>query len=115
VTANEIESAIAAKLDPLEGIHYRVARRVDPTWTDPEHEVIHLLQQSGTEILGSTPVVNMRVGASDARLYRQQGLAAIVCGVTPYNLGGPDEYIMLDDLYAVAYMHALTAFDFLCA
>jgi succinyl-diaminopimelate desuccinylase len=113
VTAAEIEAAIAAKLGALEGVKYRVVRRVDPTWTDPGHEIIRLLQQSGSEILGSKPVVNMRVGASDARLYRLRGLAAVVCGLTPYNLGGPDEYIMLDDLDAVAYMHTITAFDFL--
>jgi succinyl-diaminopimelate desuccinylase len=113
VTAAEIETEISALLRPLEGVRYRIARSVDPTWTDPQHEVIRLLQQSGSEVLGERPVVNMRVGASDARLYRLRGLPAIVCGLTPYNLGGPDEYIVLDDLYAVAYMHTLTAFDFL--
>ena len=113
--ADEIEVAIARKLAPLEGISYRVARRVDPTWTNPEHEVVRLLQQSGSEVLGATPIVNMRVGASDARLYRTRGLAAIVCGLTPYNLGGPDEYIVLDELCALAYMHTLTAFDYLSA
>jgi acetylornithine deacetylase/succinyl-diaminopimelate desuccinylase-like protein len=115
VTANDIESEIAARLGPLEGIRYRVARSVDPTWTDPHHEIVRLLQRSGSEALGEEPVVNMRVGASDARLYRLRGLSAVVCGLTPYNLGGADEYIVLDDLYAVAYMHALTAFDFLAA
>ena len=30
-------------------------------------------------------------------------------------LGGPDEYIVLDDLYAVAYMHTMSAFDYLSA
>jgi succinyl-diaminopimelate desuccinylase len=113
VTAAEIESDIGAKLGGLDGVSYRVARRVDPNWTTPEHEIIRHLQHSGSEVLGSEPVVNMRIGASDARLYRQRGLAAVVCGLTPHNLGGPDEYFELDDLHAVAYMHTLAAFDFL--
>ncbi len=45
----------------------------------------------------------------------RDGITAVVCGLTPYNLGGPDEYIELDDLHAVAYMHTLAAFDFLSA
>ena len=40
-------------------------------------------------------------------------LPAVVCGLTPHNLGGADEYIQLEDLRAVGYMHALSAFDFL--
>ena len=115
VTIPEVEVAIAGKLDKLDGVTCRIARRVEPNWTAPDHEIIRLLQQCGSEVLGSRPVVNMRVGASDSRLYRARGLAAVVCGPTPYNMGGPDEYVTLEDLSAVAYMHTLAAFDFLSA
>ena len=115
VTVGEVDAAIAGKLEKLEGVSYRLVRAVEPNWTAPDHEIIRLLQQCGSEVLGSRPVVNMRVGASDSRLYRARGLAAVVCGPTPYNMGGPDEYVTLEDLSAVAYMHTLAAFDFLSA
>jgi acetylornithine deacetylase/succinyl-diaminopimelate desuccinylase-like protein len=115
VTVGEVDAAIAGKLEKLEGVSYRLARAVEPNWTAPDHEIIRLLQYCGSEVLGSRPVVNMRVGASDSRLYRARGLAAVVCGPTPHNMGGPDEYVTLEDLSAVAYMHALAAFDFLSA
>jgi acetylornithine deacetylase/succinyl-diaminopimelate desuccinylase-like protein len=115
VTVAEVEAVIAGKLEKLEGVSYRIVRRVEPNWTAPDHEIIRRLQQCGSEVLGSRPVVNMRVGASDSRLYRARGLAAVVCGPTPYSMGGPDEYVTLEDLWAVAYMHTLAAFDFLSA
>ncbi len=66
---------------------------------------------NGSAVLPTPPVANMRVGASDARLYRLYGIPSLVCGLTPYNMGGPDEYIHLDDLFAVYYVHTMTAFD----
>jgi acetylornithine deacetylase/succinyl-diaminopimelate desuccinylase-like protein len=115
VTTAEVEAAIAGLLAPLDGVRYHVFRRVEPNWTPPDHEVIRLLQECGREVLGRRPVVNMRVGASDSRLYRARGLAAVVCGPTPHNMGGPDEHVVVDDLAAVAAMHTLAAFDFLSA
>jgi acetylornithine deacetylase/succinyl-diaminopimelate desuccinylase-like protein len=115
VSAQEIENLIAERLASCPGVDYRVVRRYDPTWTDPGHEVIGLLVKSGREILGQDPAVNMRVGASDARLYRLRGLDAVVCGLTPHNMGGPDEYVTEADLKAVSHMHTLAAFDFLSA
>jgi succinyl-diaminopimelate desuccinylase len=58
-------------------------------------------------------VINMRVGFSDARFYRLHGVPSLVYGPTPHNMGGADEYVTLDDLFAVFYVHAMTAFDFL--
>jgi succinyl-diaminopimelate desuccinylase len=55
----------------------------------------------------------MRVGASDARLYRMDGIPSVVFGCTPFNMGGRDENILVEELVAVAKVHALAAFDFL--
>ena len=70
---------------------------------------------AAAEILGSSPVTNMRVGASDARVYRMFGIPSVVFGCTPFNMGAGDEHVLLDELIAVAQVHALTAFDFLSA
>ena len=65
------------------------------------------------EVLGTAPAVNMRVGGSDSRWYRQHGVPTVVYGLTPFNMGGPDEHILVDELRAVAKVHTLAAFDFL--
>ncbi len=115
VTVAGIEGRIAKALGAFDGVGYRITRRFEPNWTPPDHEIIRLLTASGREALGRAPAVNMRVGASDSRLYRRCGIPSVVCGLTPHNMGGPDEYVTLRDLFAVGYMHTLTAFDFLSA
>ncbi len=108
-----------AKLDkwigPLPGVSFRVIRRFEPSYTDPDHEIVRRVADAAAEVLGRRPAVNMRVGASDSRWYRMHGVPTVVFGLTPYNMGGPDEHIMVDELRAVAKVHALAAFDFLGA
>jgi hypothetical protein len=43
------------------------------------------------------------------------GIPSVVFGCTPFNMGGPDENILIDELVAVAKVHALAGFDFLNA
>jgi acetylornithine deacetylase/succinyl-diaminopimelate desuccinylase-like protein len=63
--------------------------------------------------MGQAPVVNMRVGASDSRWYRRYGVPTVVYGLTPNNMGGPDEYVPTAELLAVAKVHTLAAFSYL--
>lgn len=112
-TVGEVEARIVELLRPIPGLTYSVTRRFEPNWTSPEHEIMRTMRAVGREVLGEEPALNMRVGASDSRLYRLRGIPTVVCGLTPHNMGGPDEYVTLDDLFAVARIHTLTAFDFL--
>lgn len=102
-----------AWLAPLEGVTWRAIRRFDPSYTAPSHEIIRVTERAAAEVLGRKPAVNMRVGASDSRWYRRFGVPTVVYGLTPYNMGGPDEYVVVDEMVAVAKVHALAAFDFL--
>ena len=113
LTVAEIEGRLGAILARHPGVRSRIGRRFEPLWSDPGHEIVAHLQRAGREALGRTPVVNYRVGGSDARLYRQRNVPAYVCGLTPHNMGAPDEYVDLDELHAVATMHALAGFDYL--
>lgn len=113
VSTAEVEQRIADLLKPLAGISYHVTRRYEPNWTEPGHEIVRAAAVNARAALGRSPAVNMRVGASDARLYRLRDIPSIVCGLTPHNMGGPDEHVTLDDLFAVCHIHTMTAFDFL--
>jgi len=114
-SANDIVRRIEDLLAPLEGVEHKVVVRHDPTYSDPDGELFQLLVKNGAETIGATPVVNMRVGASDTRLFRSQGISSAVYGCTPNNMGGPNEFATLEDLYAIFRVHTLTAFDFLTA
>lgn len=109
----EVEKRIADTLGRQEGVSYRITRRFEPLWSDPDHEIVKCLKRAGQEVRGRTPVANYRVGASDARLYRMRKVPSIVCGPTPYNMGRADEFVDVEELGAVHHMHTLAAFDFL--
>jgi succinyl-diaminopimelate desuccinylase len=110
---------LVAKLDewlaPLDGVTWRAIRRFEPSFTEPGHEIIRRTAEVAAEVLGEPPAVNMRVGGSDSRWYRQYGVPTVVLGLTPFNMGGPDEYVLVDELLAVAKIHTLVAYDFLSA
>jgi succinyl-diaminopimelate desuccinylase len=113
VSTAMVEPKLRDWLGAIDGVTWRVLRRYEPRYTDPDHHIVRCVVEAASEILGERPVVNMRVGASDARLYRMDGIPSVVFGCTPFNMGGPDENVLVAELVAVAKVHALAAFDFL--
>jgi succinyl-diaminopimelate desuccinylase len=115
VSVAEIETRIKEIVARHPGVSLEITRRYEPSWTAPDHEIIRTLSRHCAAKLGTQPVVNMRVGASDARLYRQHGVPTVVCGLTSYNMGSSDEHVYVDELRALGEIFALTAFDYLTA
>lgn len=113
ISAGMVEARLRESLSQIDGIRLVVNRSVDPSFTDPDSEIIRRTVAVATEVLKSPPAVNMRVGASDARVFRKAGVPTVVYGPTPYNMGAADEYVLIDELVDVMRVHALTAFDFL--
>jgi succinyl-diaminopimelate desuccinylase len=109
----QIEARISEIVARHEGVNVEITRRYEPNWTSPEHEIVQRLRRNCTERLGIEPVVNMRVGASDARHYRMHGVPTVVCGLTAHNMGASDEHVHIDELCALGEIYALTAFDYL--
>jgi succinyl-diaminopimelate desuccinylase len=108
----QVEAEMTRMCDEA-GVALEISRRYEPSLTAPDHPVIEAVRENCTTILGEAPAVTMRVGASDARLYRYAGVPTVVCGLMAYNLGAPDEHIMLDELYALVDIFALSAHDYL--
>jgi acetylornithine deacetylase/succinyl-diaminopimelate desuccinylase-like protein len=113
VPAAAVEESFSAALAGIEGISWRVLRRYEASYTSPDADIVRMVTAAASAVLGRTPAVNMRVGGSDSRLFRLAGVPTVVYGPTPHNMGGADEYAMVEELHAVATVHALAAFDFL--
>jgi succinyl-diaminopimelate desuccinylase len=113
VSAAAVEAQLAETLGALEGVTWRVLRRYEASHTVPDAEIVRTVAAAAHEVLGRAAAVNMRVGGSDARLYRMAGIPTVVYGPTPFNMGGADEYALVSDLHEVAMVHALSALDFL--
>jgi succinyl-diaminopimelate desuccinylase len=115
VSVEEITRWIAENLEPLPGIDYEILACDEANWTSPAHEIVATARRNAETLLGAPIVANMRVGFSDARFYRQHGIPSVVYGPTPFNMGAADEHVLLDELFAVFYVHAMTAYDYLTA
>jgi acetylornithine deacetylase/succinyl-diaminopimelate desuccinylase-like protein len=115
VSVEAAETALASALARHSGVTFEVLRRFDPTVTDPAAEIVQTVRHAAQHVLGRAPAINMRVGGSDARLFRRAGIPTVVYGPTPFNMGGVDEYVLLDELRVVAQVHALATFEFLTA
>jgi succinyl-diaminopimelate desuccinylase len=114
VTTAEVIARIGSIVEGEEGASFKVLNACEPNVTAPEHEIVQRALANAKARLGNDRVVaNMRVGMSDARLYRAHGVPSIVCGPAPYNMGGADEYVVIDELFSVLYVHAMTAYDYL--
>jgi succinyl-diaminopimelate desuccinylase len=113
VSVSEIEAEIERMVASVNGIECEISHRYEPSWTVSDHEMIQLLKRNCAEYLGTDPVVNMRVGASDARHYRAAGVPTVVCGLTPNNMGAADEYVEMEELKKLGEIFAMAAFDYL--
>jgi len=83
------------------------------TWSDPEHEMIGLIQGNVEALLGFRPPAIISLGATDCRFWRAAGVPAYVYGCSPAGMGAPDESVAVDEFLHVVKTHALSAFDYL--
>ena len=107
------KNEVSRLLDSLPGISYLVEKAAAPSATDPREEIVQRTLAVCGEVLRRDAVATMRVGASEAPLFRARGIPSVVCGLTPFNMGAPDEYVLTEELCALGEIYALTAFDYL--
>ncbi len=113
VSVAEVEKRINAHLLAFPSVSADITRRYEATWTNADDPIVLSARAAAQDVLDSEVVVNMRVGASDARLWRRAGMPTIVCGLTPYNLGAPDEKLDMSELPILTALLVSTAFDYL--
>jgi succinyl-diaminopimelate desuccinylase len=113
MTAADLVPRIEAIVDRYPEIAMRVTGGNDPTWCDPNHEMVDILQKT-VESLGRpkpTPILNL--GGTDARLWRQIGVPAYVYGPSPKTMGSLDEHVDIEDFLHVVRTHVLAAYGYL--
>jgi succinyl-diaminopimelate desuccinylase len=104
-TIQEITEYLATFCVP--GVTVAVARVDPPHRVDPQRREVRLLQHAAWN-QGYRAGILRKHGASDARFFRQRGIAAVIFGIGGDGQHGPDEYV--DTTTIGPYYHALTAF-----
>ena len=113
VTVDRVRAELASAIDPHPDVSWRILESTEPSWTDPEEEIVRAIRENAAAVTGGDVVVNLRAGFSDARFYRHAGVPSVVYGVGAHHMGGSDEYATVEDLKTVFAVHAFAAFDYL--
>jgi succinyl-diaminopimelate desuccinylase len=87
--------------------------KVEPNYTRPGERIVKLVRQNSKEIVGKAAIPVLRLGMTDARLFRGMSIPTVVYGPTAYHMGGPNEHIMVEDLISTAKVHAGVIVDYL--
>ncbi|MGY6632945.1 MAG: M20/M25/M40 family metallo-hydrolase [Alkalilacustris sp.] len=109
VSVAEAEARIATLLEGRPGLRWRVTRRYEASWTAAHRPIVRATLAGAARAQGAAPVwADMRIGGSDARLWRRAGMDCVVLGLTPHNLGAPDEGLVIDELPTLLASYAAT-------
>ncbi|HEY8368230.1 MAG TPA: ArgE/DapE family deacylase [Thermodesulfobacteriota bacterium] len=88
-------------------------RTGEPTWTSPDERLVQIVRANAAAQIGKEPIYYLGLGATDGRLFRAHGVPTVIYGPRPFNMGGIDEHIAVDDFLTVVKVHALTIVDYL--
>lgn len=84
-----------------------------PSWCDPEHEMVGILQENAKALTGVEPKPVCSLGGTDTRLWRYLDIPAFVYGPYPRGMGRGDEYVDVEEFLHVLRTHVLSAYDYL--
>lgn len=81
----------------------------EPTCSEPDHEMLALIQDNAERLSGQRPVPIVTLGGTDCRFWRLKGIPAYVYGCSPGRMSAPDESVPIDEFLHVLKTHALSA------
>jgi succinyl-diaminopimelate desuccinylase len=97
----------------LRDVQITVMNRCDPYVSSPRDRLVTSLVANGRDVLGTAPYPVIRLGYTDGRFFRREGIPTAVYGPRVYRMGGPDEYVEQDEVLQVALVHLATVLDYL--
>ena len=112
----EKEQVLAAVDGIMEGYpqaRYEVINHTPPSWCDPYHEMVEILQKNAKESGGYDPVPIVSLGGTDARLWRHKNIPAYVYGPPPTGMGTANEHVEIETFLHIVRTHALSALDYM--
>ena len=92
---------------------YEEANYSPPSWCDPEHPMVGIIQDNARALRGIEPQAICSLGGTDARLWRYRNVPAYVYGPSPTGMGTGDEHVPIEDFLHIVRTHVLSAYDYL--
>lgn len=111
------KARVLAAVDEIVGVYPQVAYEEinysPPSWCDPEHEMVGIIQANAQALRGIVPQPICSLGGTDARLWRYHNVPAYVYGPFPAGMGAGDEHVPIEDFLHIVRTHVLSAYDYL--
>lgn len=85
----------------------------EPAFTEPANRLVETVLRHARRLAEPDAVANMRVGLTDARLFRHAGMPAVVYGPTAFNMGGVNEYVLTAQVIQVFEVNLAVAGELL--
>ena len=86
-----------------------------PNWSDPDGEMMQILQDTVVDLGRRRPVPVITLGATDTRLWRYNGVPAYIYGASPETMAAADENGLIEDYLHILKTHVLAAVRYLQA
>ncbi|MBS0342142.1 MAG: M20/M25/M40 family metallo-hydrolase [Proteobacteria bacterium] len=115
LTGVQVLSMVEQALAPHGKVQWQAidGSQTEPAFTDPDGRLVQCFLQHARRIAAPEVVANMRVGLTDARLFRHAGMPAVVYGPRAMNMGGTDEHVFAQELAQVFDVHLAVAGELL--
>jgi succinyl-diaminopimelate desuccinylase len=98
LTTSEVQDAVREILVEHPDVSWEITRSYEPTWTDSTSPLALACLRAAEKALDRVSWMDSRIGGSDSRLWRRAGYPCVALGLTPSNLGAPDESCAVDEL-----------------
>lgn len=110
-----VKPVVAAirKAAQISGGAVTVINSTEPSVSSVNEPILKIVKRTAERISGRSVFFGFGLGCTDARLWRYEGVPAVVYGPTPHNMGAPNEYLELDDLMRTVMVHSASAVEFL--
>jgi succinyl-diaminopimelate desuccinylase len=92
-----------------------VVNTAEPSLNDRDADIFRIVRRNVERFARRRPVFGVGLGCTDARLWRYEGVPAVVYGPVPHNMGRANEYVAIADLLGTTLVHAVSAAEFLAA
>lgn len=113
VSSRRMLQEINKRVAKYKGINYKILHENDPFFTPPDHEIFDLLKKNAEAISGGPVSLSSGIGGTDAKHFRSKNIPCAIYGPRSHSMGGPDEYIIVDDLILTTKVHTVTSLDYL--
>ena len=113
VRKEQVLDVVRKVLEDYPEVTMRETQFSEPSWCDPNGEMVEILQRNVQGLKGFTPVPIVSLGGTDARLWRYRNIPAYIYGPFPHGMGAVDEHVDIEEFLHIVRVHVLSAYDYL--